>query len=86
MDIFELMTTSQDWWPADYGHYGGLFIPDELARRRDVPHRRWQERWRQRRSALRPSSWPDNVSLDKARRLLWPIRPSLSANCSDRST
>ena len=52
-DIFEVMTTSQDWWPADYGHYGPLFIRMSVARRGHVPHRRWPRRWRQRRAALR---------------------------------
>ena len=75
-DIEAVMTTSQDWWPADYGHYGPLFIPDGVAQRRHVPHLR-----RPRGGAasgtipLRAlNSWPDNVSLDKARRLLWPVK------------
>ena len=53
-DIVEVMTTSQDWWPADYGHYGPLFIRMSVACRRHVPHRRRPGRWRLRRSALRP--------------------------------
>jgi catalase-peroxidase len=58
-DLTDLMTTSQDRWPADYGHYGGLFIRDELARRGHVPHLRPTRRWRPGRPALRaaePSS------------------------------
>ena len=54
-DLFEVMTTSQDWWPADYGHYGPLFIRMTLARRRHVPHRRRPGRRRRRHTALRPA-------------------------------
>ena len=52
-DIFNVMTTSQEWWPADYGHYGPLFIRWRGCRRH-VPHRRWPGRWRRGRSTLRP--------------------------------
>ncbi|MDQ1425384.1 MAG: catalase-peroxidase [Acidimicrobiaceae bacterium] len=74
-DVFEVMTTSQDWWPADYGHYGGLFIrlswhaagtyriADGRGGGGDGSHR------------FAPlNSWPDNANLDKARRLLWPVK------------
>ena len=54
-DLIEVMTTSQDWWPADYGHYGPLFIRMSVARRRHVPHRRRPRRRRRRRAALRPA-------------------------------
>ncbi|KAF5506388.1 Catalase-peroxidase [Colletotrichum siamense] len=64
-DLTALMTDSQDWWPADFGHYGGLFI-------RMAWHSAGTYRGQQRFAPL--NSWPDNVSLDKARRLLWPIK------------
>ncbi len=51
-DIEQVMTTSQGWWPADYGHYGPLFIPDDVARRRHVPHHRRPRRWRLRLPTL----------------------------------
>ena len=54
-DVIEVMTTSQDWWPADYGHYGAAVHPDELALRRHLPHRGRPRRRRQRRAALRPA-------------------------------
>jgi catalase-peroxidase len=82
-DLIEVMTTSQDWWPADYGHYGPLFVRmtwHAAGTYRIADGRGGGGSGAQRFAPL--NSWPDNASLDKARRLLWPVKQKYGSKLS----
>ncbi|MDA8357055.1 MAG: catalase/peroxidase HPI [Actinomycetota bacterium] len=82
-DIITVMTSSQSWWPADYGHYGPLFVRmawHSAGTYRVTDGRGGGSRGAQRFAPI--NSWPDNASLDKARRLLWPVKQKYGASIS----
>ncbi len=82
-DLEAVMTNSQDWWPADFGHYGGLFVRmawHSAGTYRIGDGRGGAGRGQQRFAPL--NSWPDNVSLDKARRLIWPVKQKYGSKIS----
>ena len=82
-DVVAMMTQSQDWWPADYGHYGGLFI--RMSWHAAGTYRIFDGRGGGGQGAQRfapLNSWPDNANLDKARRLLWPVKQKYGSKIS----